>query len=274
MPCEPLTPFPTTPTNFYFASYFIEFDFIADTLGCNPHACISQRLRGFVNDFGVTFTCDHIRGLGLTVIYNSDFVTNVTLTLSSSFGDVNTTPTLIGIPFGEFIGIKTDADTDNIVCPFFPAIVDRIGDVLACADVDNDFSEGFTSASYSLFAIIRNDCAPNNDGLYWFFALNDSVRCLTYYTRYYRSLNDGRLASVAGTWIFMNPRGSCRPLPHFNHFVPLFWVMNCARQFTRGVHSNTKEDYEVLSALTEGDRLWEAQHDIDTLIKMRIIKAI
>ncbi|MEM4324084.1 MAG: hypothetical protein QXO37_09530 [Candidatus Nitrosocaldaceae archaeon] len=277
MPCDPLRPFPPTPTNFYFASYMIEFDFLADALGCREHEC-PERLRGLIFDNGATWSCDHIRGLGLTIYYNSDFMSDVTITLLNSFGDVNTTPTLVSVDMGEVSGLRDNNDHDTIACPYFNAIPRLIRDRLLCTSVDNDFSEGYASVGYFLSQILST-CGVE-DGQYWVYVWQDDVppnnifqniRCTTYYTYYTRSLGDGRLASVTGTWVFGNTRQGCSDDEHYNHFVPIMYVTTCARMFVRGYPTNTKEDYEVLKGLTLGTVAWEADRDVDILRKLQVV---
>jgi hypothetical protein len=198
--------------------------------------------------------------------------------LISSFGDVNTTPTFILVDMGEITDLDTNADTDNIACPYFAQIPELIRDNLFCTTTPNDFSEGFAIASYNLYY-----AGILGDGWYWVFLwqqgvppnnIFQNIRCLAYYNYYTRNLTNGLLAGGGGTWVYGNTRQSCIPLPHFSHFVPIMYVHTCARMFSRAPHTNTKEDYETLTGLFIGDELWESQFDVDTIKKMLITRAI
>jgi hypothetical protein len=246
-----------------------------DSSSCIPHN-INDEIRLILSDSGVTFTCQHIRGLGVICYVNSDFVTNINyVNLLTSIGDVNTTPTFIFVSMGELTDLDTDSDTDNIACPYFAQIPELVRDNLFCTITPNDFSEGFAAASYGLYY-----AGTGGDGWYWTVLwqqgvppnnIFDNVRCPTYYTYYTRNLGNGLLAGGGGTWVYGNTRQSCISQSHFSHFVPIMYVHTCARMFSEAPYVNTKEDEEVLKGLFIGNYAYEEHHDSHIIKNAKVI---
>jgi hypothetical protein len=266
---------PTPTSTFYFANYDFSFNVNEDASSCIAHGNNGE-IRGRINDFGVTFTCQHIQGLGITCYINSSFVNNINyINLLNSFGDVNTTPTVVLIDMGEVTDLDTNADIDNNACPYFANIPLLIRDNLLCTNVQNDFSEGFATASYYLYY-----ADIPGDGFYWTVLWQQGVppndifqntRCNAYYTYYTKNNNNGLLAGVSGTWIYGNTRDTCISQTHFSHFVPIMYITTCARMMSEVQYANTKEDYEVLQGLFIGNYAYEEHHDSHIIKNAKVI---
>jgi hypothetical protein len=276
MPCDFATI--TNPQTTYMAEYDFSLRIAEDIPGCIGYG-IDGEVRGRLVDFGATWNCQHIRGLGTTVYINSYIVRAINyFNLVNSIGDVNTTPNITFIDMGAIENLQNDNDTDTIACPYFAQIPQLIRDRLFCTTEDNNFSEGYCVSVYYLYY-----ADPGGDGWYWTVLWQDdvppnnifqNVRCNANYIYYTRSSTDGRLGGGGGTWVYGNTRQSCGGTPPYNHFVPLMYAHSCARMLTPAPYTNTKEDYETLTGLFMGDELWQSQFDIDTLKKMLLTRVL